>query len=105
VIQALKPPDIEDFTLVAINFPVLGFTIGVAGLTAILFGLGPALGASGADLASRLKIGGGWGGSAMRVRSRQFLIASEVALALMLLAGAGLMIRSLQQVASIGVGF
>jgi hypothetical protein len=53
-----------------------------------------------------LKIGG-WGGSAMRVRSRQFLIASEVALALMLLAGAGagLMIRSLQQVASIGVGF
>jgi putative ABC transport system permease protein len=105
LIQALKPPDIADLQLIAINLPVLGFTIGVATVTSIVFGLGPALGVSGADLASRIKSGGGWGASAARFRSRQFLIVSEVALALMLVAGAGLMIRSLEKVASIGVGF
>jgi predicted permease len=105
LIAALKPPDIEHPELIAINLPVLAFAVGAAGLTAILFGLGPALAVSGVDLGSRLKAGGGWGSSAARVRSRQFLIASEVALALMLLIGAGLMIRSLQQIAAVGVGF
>ena len=105
IIRALKPPDIVRPELIAINLPVLAFATAAAGLTTILFGLGPALSLSGADLASRLKAGGGWGSSATRLRSRQFLIACEVGLALMLLTGAGLMIRSLQQIASVGVGF
>jgi predicted permease len=105
IIRALKPPDIARPELIALNLPVLAFTAGAAGLTAILFGLGPALVASGSDLASRLKVSGSRGSSAKRLRGQQFLIACEVALALMLLTGAGLMIRSLQQIAWIGVGF
>ncbi|SPE32835.1 membrane hypothetical protein [Candidatus Sulfopaludibacter sp. SbA3] len=49
--------------------------------------------------------GGGWGTTAGRARSRQFLIAVEVALALMLVTGAGLMIRSFHEVVATGVGF
>src|SRR5579871_256461 len=92
LIKALKPPDINRPELIGINVPVLTFAAGVAVLTAVLFGLGPALAVSATDLASRLKAGGGWGASAARLRGRQFLIASEVALAVMLLIGAGLMI-------------
>jgi putative ABC transport system permease protein len=105
LIKVLKPADILSPELIAIDIPVLVFAAGIAGLTAILFGLAPALAVSGADLTSRLKAGGGWGSSASRLRSRQFLIGFEVALALMLLSGAGLMIRSLQQVALVGLGF
>jgi hypothetical protein len=52
-----------------------------------------------------LKAGAGWGTSAARVRSRQFLIVVEVMLALMLLSGAGLMIRSFHRLVSVGIGF
>jgi hypothetical protein len=56
-------------------------------------------------LNTALKTGGGWGVSAARLRGRQFLIAVEVALALMLVAGAGLMIRSFRELVATGVGF
>jgi putative ABC transport system permease protein len=52
-----------------------------------------------------LKSAGGWGGSSARLRSRQFLITIEVAFAVILLAGAGLMLRSFYQLVSEGVGF
>ena len=67
--------------------------------------MAPSIAASAADLNSTLKSAGGWGGSAARLRSRQFLIAAEVALALILVAGAGLMLRSFYQLVSAGVGF
>jgi putative ABC transport system permease protein len=104
LILAIKPPDLHRPELIAINLPVLAFATGAAVFTTLLFGLAPALAVSGANLSSPLKAGG-WGSSASRLRSRQFLIACEVALALMLLSGAGLMIRSLQQVAATGIGF
>jgi putative ABC transport system permease protein len=74
-------------------------------LTTLLFGLAPSIAASGSDLSSTLKSAGGWGGSAARLRSRQFLITIEVALALILVAGAGLMLRSFYELTSEGVGF
>jgi putative ABC transport system permease protein len=104
IIRAIKPPDIQRPELIAINLPVLGFAAAAAVLTAVLFGLWPALLIPGGDLVSRLKTGG-WGFSAARLRGRQFLIVCEVALALMLLTGAGLMIRSLRQIAAVGIGF
>jgi putative ABC transport system permease protein len=52
-----------------------------------------------------MKAGGGWGSSRGHSRSRQFLIAAEVALALMLVSAAGLMIRSFRQVVDTGIGF
>jgi len=101
---ALKPDDIQRPGLIAIDVPVFAFAAAAALATTILFGLLPSFGAARADLSGMLR-SGGWGASAVRVRSRQFLIAVEVALALMLVTGAGLMIRSFREVLATGVGF
>ena len=105
LILALKPPDIQRPELIGLNVTVFAFAACLSVLSTLLFGLAPAVAVSNADLNTTLKSGGGWGGSAVRLRSRQFLIAAEVALALMLLAGAGLMIRSFRELVSTGVGF
>jgi putative ABC transport system permease protein len=101
---ALKPEDIQRPELIEVNFPVFAFAAAAGVFTAILFGLLPSWTASRADLSMALK-SGAWGASAARVRSRQFLIAVEVALALMLLTGAGLMVRSFRELIATGVGF
>jgi putative ABC transport system permease protein len=102
---ALKPEDIQRPEMIGIDFRVFVFTAMAAAATTLLFGLAPALAASRQDLNSALKSGGGWGASAARPRSRQFLIAVETALALMLVVGAGLMIRSFQALLAVGLGF
>jgi len=103
--MALKPEDIlQRSELIGINAPVLLFAAATALLTTALFGLGPALIAARANLNSALK-SGGWGVAAARLRSRQVLIAAEAALALILLSGAGLLLRSFQAVMMLGVGF
>ena len=102
---ALNPPDIQRPELIAINWAVFAFSAGLSLLTTLLFGLAPAVAASSADLNATLKSAGGWGGSAARLRGRQFLITIEVALALILVAGAGLMLRSFYGLVSSGVGF
>ena len=102
---ALEPPDIQRPELIEINLPVFLFAVAASILTTLLFGLAPAIGASRSDLNSALKAGGAWGASAARVRSRQFLIAVEVAMALVLITGAGLMIRSFREMIATGVGF
>jgi putative ABC transport system permease protein len=102
---ALKPPDIQRPELIDINWTVFAFAAALSLLTTLLFGLAPSIAASGADLNATLKSAGGWSVSAARLRSRQFLITIEVALALMLVAGAGLMLRSFYQLVQEGVGF
>jgi putative ABC transport system permease protein len=102
---ALKPPDIQRPELIDINWSVFAFAAGLSLLTTLLFGLAPSIAASAADLNSTLKSSGGWSGSAARLRSRQFLITAEVALALILVAGAGLMLRSFYELVQEGVGF
>jgi putative ABC transport system permease protein len=78
---------------VGINGYVLGFAVALAFATALLFGLVPALQSSSINLTGALKQGaGGRGPSAGRLRS--FLVVSEVALALVLLVGGGLLVRS-----------
>jgi predicted permease len=102
---ALKPPDIQRPELIDINWMVFVFAAGLSLITTLLFGLGPSIAASAADLTVTLKAAGGWGGSAVRLRSRQFLITIEVALALILVVGAGLMLRSFYELVQEGVGF
>jgi putative ABC transport system permease protein len=80
---------------------VIGFTIGISLLTGLVFGVVPALGASKPNLNEVLKEGGRGAASAGRHGLRNLLVVAEVALSLVLLAGAGLMVRSflhLQQV-------
>jgi predicted permease len=79
----------------ALDWHVAAFTIAVAVLTAVLFGLLPALHTSKPDLASTLKEAGGRSGvSRAQNRARSVLVVSELALAIVLLIGASLMIRT-----------
>ena len=102
---ALKPSEIQRAELIEINLAVFLFAVGAAVGTTLLFGLAPALAASHGDLHTALKTGGGWGASASRFRGRQFLIAAEVALALVLVTGAALMVRSFERLVAAGIGF
>ena len=83
---------------------VLGFSIGITLLTTLLFGLVPALQSSKPDLVATLKEGGQKGGS-QGGRIRNALVVTEVALALALVIGAGLMIRSFIRLQQVDPGF
>jgi len=102
---AFKPQDIMRPEAIAINIPVLVFAVLTGVAATVLFGLTPALAASRTNINTAIQTGGAGGASAARLRSRQFLIAFEVALALVLVTGAGLMIRSFQELLAVGVGF
>ena len=84
---------------------VLGFTLGLSLLTAILFGMAPALRASNPDLVGTLKQGGrgSVGGSGLRIRN--LLVGSQIALTFVLLVGAALMINSLVRLVALDRGF
>jgi putative ABC transport system permease protein len=91
---------------VAIDGRVVLFLIGITLVTATVFGLAPAMHAAIGNLSGALKEGGrGDSGSLRRNRLRSFLVASEFALAFMLLIGAGLMIRSFLKLESVDPGF
>jgi putative ABC transport system permease protein len=91
---------------VAIDAKVVLFLLGIALLTILIFGLAPATRATADDLTGALKEGGRGGGDGVRrSRLRSFLVASEFALAFILLIGAGLMIRSFLALGSVDPGF
>jgi len=91
---------------VGIDGIVLAFTIAIALLTTILSALAPALQTSRINLASSLKEGSrGQLGGRLSTQARGFLMVSEVALSLVLLIGAGLMIKSLASVLKVDPGF
>jgi putative ABC transport system permease protein len=91
---------------VRINAPVFGFTLAVALLTGLLFGLAPALQSARLDLTEALKEGGrGAGSGRHRHRTLNLLVVGEVALAMMLLIGAGLLINSFVRLQQVNSGF
>ncbi len=95
-----------DGSLVMLDWRVLAFTVGLGVLTGLLFGLIPALQASRTDLAATLKEGGGRTGSGFRHnKARTVLVVSEVALAVVLLVGAALLIRTSVALNSVKPGF
>jgi predicted permease len=88
------------------NLAVLGFAAGICAVTALIAGLVPALQVSRLNLSSRLNAGGRSGAAGRtRNRLRSTLVASEVALALVALVGAGLFARGFQQTLRIEPGF
>jgi putative ABC transport system permease protein len=96
----------ENGAAVGLDWRVLGFALGVSALTGILFGLFPALAASRANLNLTLKEGGGRLGTGLRQgRIRSVLVVSEVSLAVVLLVGAGLLIRSFIALRGVDPGF
>jgi predicted permease len=102
----LLPADIPRLDGIALDPPVLFFTLGVALLTGVAFGLMPALDASRADLVGVMKTGGrGVVGGGRARRIRELLVVGEVALSVVLLSGAGLLLKSLVRLQDEDVGF
>jgi predicted permease len=107
---ALSPGDIprigEHGAAVGIDWRVLAFTLGVSLLTGILFGLFPAIAASRPDLNSTLKESSNRSGTGFRQsKARSLLVISEVSLALVLMIGATLLIRTFLAIRSVNPGF
>ncbi|HYK19653.1 MAG TPA: ABC transporter permease, partial [Pyrinomonadaceae bacterium] len=104
---AISPRDLVSLQSVGLNFTVLLWTFGVSLLTGIIFGLAPALHISRLNLNDSLKEGGksesAQAGGSRRLRSA--LVVSEIALAVVLLASAGLLIRSFVRLQQVDRGF
>ena len=106
LLTTLKPATLPRLSSIGIDGWVLAFTLGVSVLTGLIFGLVPALSASKLDVNEALKEGGRAStGSIARHRVRSLLVVSEIALALVLLIGAGLLIKSIWKLRTIDPGF
>ncbi len=110
VVRTMNPGNIPRLEDIAINGGVLVFTLGVSLATGILFGVAPVWRAIKVDLNTSLKAGGrsgqSDGGLYLKRRSvRGLLVVSELTLSLMLLIGAGLLIRSFVRLQSVPPGF
>jgi putative ABC transport system permease protein len=107
---AMSPGDIprigEDGAAVTVDWRVLAFTLGVSLLTGILFGLFPAIGASRPDLNSTLKESSNRAGTGFhQSKARSLLVISEISLAMVLLIGAALLIRTFLALHRVNPGF
>jgi len=107
---AVDPGDLprigEHGAAIAMDWRVVAFTAFLSLATGVLFGLIPALDVSRADLTAALKAGGGRSGaSPYQKKTRALLVASEVALALVLLIGAALLIRTFAALSAVDPGF
>lgn len=102
---ALGPASLPRLQAIGIDVGVLGFTAAVSVTAGLLFGLIPALATARPDLFTALRPGGRHTGQKSRRAARAVLVMSEVALALMLLVGAGLLMRSLHRLLDVDPGF
>jgi putative ABC transport system permease protein len=107
---ALNPGNIprigKDGAGVTLDWRVLAFTVGLALLTGVIFGLFPALQTSRADLNAILKESGARSGAGLRQsKARSLMVITEMALAIVLLIGAGLLIRTFAALGSVDPGF
>jgi predicted permease len=110
IVRALNPGNIPRLADIVIDGRVLAFTFGISILTGIVFGIVPAVRAARVDLNMTLKVGGrsarsesGLGSS--RQGMRRLLVVAELAISLMLLIGAGLLIRSFVRLQGVSAGF
>jgi predicted permease len=96
----------QNGSAISIDWRVLGFTLGVSLLTGILFGLFPAFSASRSDVNSTLKESGSRSGTGFREgKARSLLVVSEISLALVLLIGSALLIRTYIALHDVNPGF
>jgi predicted permease len=104
---AISPRDLVNLHGVGLDLPVLALTLIASLATGLLFGLAPALEATRLNLSDALKEGGkgAAGQDARSQRLRGALVIAEVALALVLLAGAGLLVKSFVRLQEIDTGF
>ena len=104
-LQGLMPPDLLPADYIGLDGRVLAFTVAVSLLTGLLFGLVPALTASNPHLAQALKEGSRGSTSAAGRKIRQAFVTAQIAVALIVLVGAGLLVRSFDRLVSTPAGF
>jgi putative ABC transport system permease protein len=105
VIKALSPGNLPRIDHVSIDPQTLAFTVGVTMLVALLFGLAPALRAVAGNLIDGLRDRGSVAGGVRGNKLRTALAVTEVTLSLVLLIGAGLMVRSFTKIQKVDPGF
>jgi predicted permease len=105
LVVAAAPPGIPRLADVTLDGSILVFALGVSAVTAVAFGLLPALRASRGDLATTLRAAGGGGFERTDARWRRPLIAAEVAVAVVLVTGAGLLARTLLNLRGVDAGY
>jgi predicted permease len=101
----LAPEGIARLSQTRLDATVLLFTVGVSLLTGLLFGLLPAWQSARSELHATLKEGGRTSAGAGRERMRKGLLVAEVGLSLVLLVGAGLMLRTVHRLTQVDPGF
>ena len=105
LLMSMVPEGAPRLDQVGLDYRVLTFALGVSALTGILFGIVPALQASKLDVTSALKEGGRSAEGHRRTSARSLLLIGEVALSLVLLVGAGLLIKSFLRLQEVRPGF
>jgi predicted permease len=105
LLRMIVPENFPRAEAIGVDIRVFGFTLVVSLLTGIIFGLLPALQGSRTDLNETLKEGGRSSGGGRSNRLGGLFVISEVALALLLLVGAGLMMRSFVRLMNVDPGF
>ena len=101
----MRPENLPRLETIGIDGTVLAFTVGATVLAALLFGMAPALKATSPNLANALQDRSGQGGGTRGNKIRTTLVVTEVALSLVLLVGAGLMLRSFSEIRQVDPGF
>jgi putative ABC transport system permease protein len=104
-LSRLVPGTLPNGTAPALDARVLGFTCGVTFFTALLFGAGPALAAARVDFANAVTRGVGRGAGTRGALARNALVTGEIALTVVLLAAAGLLLRSYARLLDVDPGF
>jgi putative ABC transport system permease protein len=105
LLRSLVRAEMPEWIVIDIDWRVLAFTMSVSILTGLIAGLAPALQASKPDLNELLKEGAKGSIGAARQQLRKALIVAEIALAIVLLVGAGLMVRSFLRLQQTELGF
>ncbi len=105
VLRRLHPANLPRLGDIQLDTTVLAFTVAICALTSVLFGLVPALRAASTDPQEYLKAGGRGGSAGDRRGARNLLIMAEVALSVVLLVGAGLLIRSFLALQRVDPGY
>ena len=105
IMLSIMPDALPAATTITLDAQVLAFALGLALLTPLLFGLLPAIHGSRADLRAVMATGGRQGSDGPTARTRTALVVAEIALAMTLLVGSGLLLRSFSNLTTQSPGF
>ena len=104
-LRTISPPDLPRVTEIGVKGSALAFSIVISALTGLVFGIAPALQASRQDLHGSLREGTRDSAPGSRAGMRELLVAGEIALGVIVLVGAGLLLRSFVRLGEVRLGF